>query len=104
MSLVTELVTKKGDRVGDRKISAITPLSAVRIYQPVLEGKTHAPLLLPSNGEKSPLKTAVLARRADGLAKLRKPLSYVRVHGMSYVDSILTCSTMRSLTHGVASL
>ena len=47
--------------------------------------------------------TAVLARGADGLAELRKPLSYVRVHGMSYVDCILIYSTMRSLTHGVAS-
>src|SRR5215469_4650222 len=48
--------------------------------------------------------TAALVRRADDLAKLRKPLSCVRVLGMSYVDSILICSTMRSLTHGVASL
>jgi hypothetical protein len=38
MQLVTDIVTKKGDRVGDRKIKAITPLSADRIYEIVLEG------------------------------------------------------------------
>jgi hypothetical protein len=53
MSLVTELVTKKGDRVGDRRIRAITPLSADRIYQLVLEGKTHAPFLPPSDEGKT---------------------------------------------------
>jgi hypothetical protein len=31
-------VTKKGDRVGDRQIKAITPLSADKIYEIVLEG------------------------------------------------------------------
>jgi hypothetical protein len=38
MQLVTDIVTKKGDRVGDRPIKAITPLSADRIYEIVLEG------------------------------------------------------------------
>src|SRR5215469_6889947 len=56
MSLVTDLVTKKGDRVGDRKIRAITPLSVDRIYQLILEGKTNAALLPPSDGEKGPPK------------------------------------------------
>jgi hypothetical protein len=56
MSLVTDLVTKKGDRVGDRKIRAITPLSVDRIYQLILEGKTNAVLLPPSDGEKGPPK------------------------------------------------
>jgi hypothetical protein len=56
MSLVTDLVTKKGDRVGDRKIRTITPLSVDRIYQLILEGKTNAALLPPSDGEKVPPK------------------------------------------------
>ena len=38
MLLVTELVTKKGDRVGDRRIKAITPVSADKIYERVITG------------------------------------------------------------------
>lgn len=33
MLLVTDLLTKKGDRVGDRKVKAITPVSADKIYE-----------------------------------------------------------------------
>ena len=36
--------------------ASVTPLSADRIYQLVQDGKTHAPLLLPADGEKGPLK------------------------------------------------
>jgi hypothetical protein len=38
MLLVTDLVTKKGDRVGDRRIKAITPVSADKIYERVIAG------------------------------------------------------------------
>jgi hypothetical protein len=41
MALVTDIVTRKGDRIGDRKITAITPISADRIYQIIWEGKTN---------------------------------------------------------------
>jgi hypothetical protein len=53
MSFVTGLVTKKGDRVGDRKIRAITPLSADRIYQLILEGKPNTSLATPAEGEET---------------------------------------------------
>jgi hypothetical protein len=42
MKLVTDIVTKKGDRVGNRQIKAITPLSADKIYEIVLEGPSGA--------------------------------------------------------------
>lgn len=38
MCLVTDLVTKKGDRVGDRKIKAITPVSADKLYEWIIAG------------------------------------------------------------------
>jgi hypothetical protein len=38
MELVTDLVTKKGDRVGDRLIKAITPVSADKIYDMLIQG------------------------------------------------------------------
>jgi hypothetical protein len=36
--LVIDIVTKKGDRIGDRMVKAITPLSADRIYEIVFAG------------------------------------------------------------------
>jgi hypothetical protein len=38
MLLVADLVTKKGDRIGDRSIMAITPVSADKIYDQVIAG------------------------------------------------------------------
>ena len=38
MCLITDLVTRKGDRVGDRKIKAITPVSADKIYERIIAG------------------------------------------------------------------
>ena len=38
MLLVSDMVTKKGDRIGDRKIKAITPVSADKIYELILQG------------------------------------------------------------------
>ena len=52
--LVTDLVTKKGDRIGDRKVRAITPLSADRIYQLILEGKAIASPAAAVDGDASP--------------------------------------------------
>jgi hypothetical protein len=49
MLLVTDLVTKKGDRVGDRKVKAITPVSADKIYEMVIAGPRGQ---RPRQGEK----------------------------------------------------
>ena len=38
MLLVTDILTKKGDRIGDRKIRAITPVSADKIYDIICQG------------------------------------------------------------------
>jgi hypothetical protein len=38
MCLVTDLVTKKGDRIGNRMIRAITPVSADKIYDRIIAG------------------------------------------------------------------
>jgi hypothetical protein len=49
MLLVTDLVTKRGDRVGDRPIKAITPMSADKIYALITNGPRG---LRPRQGEK----------------------------------------------------
>jgi hypothetical protein len=49
MLLVTDLVTKKGDRVGDRQVRAISPVSADKIYELVVAGPRG---LRPRQGEK----------------------------------------------------
>jgi hypothetical protein len=49
MALVTDMVTKKGDTIGQRLIKAITPVSADRIYQLVCEGPRGP---RPRQGEK----------------------------------------------------
>lgn len=38
MLLVADIVTKKGDRIGDRRIMAITPVSADKLYAIILNG------------------------------------------------------------------
>ena len=57
MLLVTDIVTKKGDRIGDRKIRAITPVSADKIYDIICQGSRG---LRPRQGEKA----VALCRRA----------------------------------------
>jgi hypothetical protein len=49
MLIVTDMLTKKGDRVGDRSVKAITPASADKIYERVLAGPRG---LRPRQGEK----------------------------------------------------
>jgi hypothetical protein len=49
MLLVTDLLTKKGDRVGDRKVKAITPVSADKIYEKIIAGPRGQ---RPRQGEK----------------------------------------------------
>jgi hypothetical protein len=57
MLLVSDIVTRKGDRIGDRKIKAITPLSADKIYELILQGPRGE---RPRQGEKA----VALCRRA----------------------------------------
>jgi len=54
ISLVIDLVRKKDDRVGDRKIRAITPLSADRIYQLILDGKENVHRSASADGQEGP--------------------------------------------------
>jgi hypothetical protein len=49
MLLVTDMVTKKGDRVGDRKVKAISPVSADKLYERIIAGPRGA---RPRQGEK----------------------------------------------------
>jgi hypothetical protein len=56
--LITDIVTKKGDRIGDRRIRAITPvISADKIYDIICKGPRG---LRPRQGEKA----VALCRRA----------------------------------------
>jgi integrase len=57
MQLVTDIVTKKGDRIGDRRIRAISPVSADKIYEIICKGPRG---LRPRQGEKA----VALCRRA----------------------------------------
>jgi hypothetical protein len=49
MLLVTDMVTKKGDRVGDRKVKPISPVSADKIYERIVAGPRGP---RPRQGEK----------------------------------------------------
>ena len=57
MLLIADIVTKKGDRIGDRRIRAITPVSADKIYDIICKGPRG---LRPRQGEKA----VALCRRA----------------------------------------
>jgi hypothetical protein len=57
MLLVTDIATKKGDRIGDRTIKAITPVSADKIYEIIIAGPNGERL---RQGEKA----VALCRRA----------------------------------------
>jgi hypothetical protein len=57
MLLVCDMVTKKGDRIGDRKIGAITPVSADKLYELITQGPRGE---RPRQGEKA----VALCRRA----------------------------------------
>ena len=57
MLLITDIVTKRGDRIGDRSIKAITPLSADKIYDVICKGPWGP---RPRQGEKA----VALCRRA----------------------------------------
>jgi hypothetical protein len=57
MLLITDIITRKGDRIGDRKIRAITPISADKIYDIICKGPRG---FRPRQGEKA----VALCRRA----------------------------------------
>lgn len=57
MLLVEDVITRKGDKIGDRKIRAITPVSADKIYEIILAGPDGA---RPRQAEKA----VALCRRA----------------------------------------
>ena len=57
MLLISDIVTKKGDRIGGRRIRAITPVSADKIYDIICKGPRG---LRPRQGEKA----VALCRRA----------------------------------------
>src|SRR5260370_36329000 len=57
MLLIENIVTKKGDKLGDRKIKSVTPISADRIYENILIGHDRE---RPRQAEKE----VVLCRRA----------------------------------------
>jgi hypothetical protein len=57
MLLVTDIITKKGDRIGDRRIRAISPVSADKIYDIICDGPRGP---RPRQGEKA----VALCRRA----------------------------------------
>ena len=38
MLLIADMVTKRGDRIGDRNIKSITPISADKLYDLVIQG------------------------------------------------------------------
>jgi hypothetical protein len=40
MLLVANIITKKGDRIGDRNIKAITPVAADKLYDIIIKGKS----------------------------------------------------------------
>ena len=57
MQLVENIVTKKGDKLGDRKIKSVTPLSTEKIYAKIIDGPKGERL---RQGEKA----VALCRRA----------------------------------------
>lgn len=57
MLLVADMVTKKGDRIGERKVASITPVSADKIYEIIIAGPRGERL---RQGEKA----VALCRRA----------------------------------------
>src|SRR5262249_57322541 len=57
MQLIENIVTKRGDKLGDRKIKSVTPLSTEKIYYKIIDGPKGERL---RQGEKA----VALCRRA----------------------------------------
>jgi integrase len=71
MLLLTDMRTKKGDRIGERSIRSITPASAEKIYRKVIEGPHGLRL---RQGE----KLVILCRRAWNVARRLHPKEFDR--------------------------
>jgi hypothetical protein len=71
MQLVENIVTKKGDRLGDRKIRSITPISADKIYSIIIDGPKGERL---RQGEKA----VALCRRAWHVVHRLHPAEFSR--------------------------
>jgi hypothetical protein len=71
MLLVENIVTKKGDKLGDRKIKAVTPISSDKIYEIILAGPAGE---RPRQAEKA----VVLCRRAWGVVHRLHPDEFDR--------------------------
>jgi hypothetical protein len=71
MQLVESIVTKKGDRLGDRQIRSVTPISADRIYEKILTGPDGE---RPRQAEKA----VALCRRAWRVVQRLYPAEFNR--------------------------
>jgi hypothetical protein len=69
--LITDIVTKKGDRIGDRSIRSITPKSADKIYDIICKGPSGP---RPRQGEKA----VALCRRAWRVVHRLQPSQFNR--------------------------
>jgi hypothetical protein len=69
MLLLADMVTKRGDRVGSRSVTSITPLSAEKIYKRVIEGPSGLRL---RQGE----KLVILCRRAWSVVQRLHPSAF----------------------------
>lgn len=71
MQLVENIVTKKGDKLGDRKIKSVTPLSTEKIYAKIIDGPNGERL---RQGEKA----VALCRRAWRVVRRLHPGEFSR--------------------------
>jgi hypothetical protein len=71
MLLVENIITRKGDKLGDRKIKAVTPISADKIYGIILTGREG---LRPRQAEKA----VALCRRAWAVVHRLHPSEFNR--------------------------
>jgi hypothetical protein len=71
MLLVSDIVTKKGDRIGGRRVMAITPVSADKLYSIILNGPRG---LRPRQAEKA----AALCRKAWRVVRRLHPDQFDR--------------------------
>ena len=72
MLLVSDLITKKGDRLGHRKIRSVTPLGADKIYEHIISGPRGERL---RQGEKA----VALCRRAWRVVHRLHPIEFDRL-------------------------
>jgi hypothetical protein len=97
--LITDIVTKKGDRIGDRRIRSITPVSADKIYDIICKGPRG---LRPRQGEKavalcrrawrvcaSPASKSIRSRRSESLGGCHEAKAHEGKEGRSHARASL---------------